>query len=257
MLKFSANISVLFRELPLLERFAAARESGFAAAEIQVPYEVPAATLAAAAEAAGIPIVLINAPMGPERSPGMACRPEHRALFRVELDRAVEYATTLAVPCVNVLAGRAAEHERADCLAQLSENLALAASLLAGAGARVLLEPINPLDVPDYCVPSFELAARILATLEGRAGMQFDIYHAARLGLVPEMTFEQHAHLIAHVQFADAPGRHEPGSGALSFGRIFGAIERSGYRGWLGAEYHPSGATVASLGWLRQYAARG
>ena len=257
MLKFSANISVLFRELPLLERFAAARESGFGAVEIQVPYEAPAAALAAAAQAAGIPVVLINAPMGPDRSPGMACRPEHRALFRAELDRAVEYATTLAVPCVNVLAGRAAADERADCLAQLSENLALAATALAAAGARVLLEPINALDVPDYCVPSFELAARILASLEGRAGMQFDIYHAARLGLAPEAAFEQHAHLVTHVQFADAPGRHEPGNGTLPFEHIFGAIERSGYRGWLGAEYHPSGATVASLGWLRQYAAGG
>jgi hydroxypyruvate isomerase len=257
MLKFSANISVLFRELPLLQRFAAARESGFAAVEIQVPYEVPAAALASAAAAAGVSIVLINAPMGPDRSPGMACRREHRELFSAELDRAVEYAAALQVPCVNVLAGRAAAHERPECLAQLSESLASSATALAAVGARVLLEPINPLDVPDYCVPNFELAAHVLAPLGGRVGLQFDIYHAARLGLQPELAFEQYAPLISHVQFADAPGRHEPGTGTLPFRRIFQGIEQSGYRGWLGAEYHPSGASDSSLGWLREYRALG
>jgi hydroxypyruvate isomerase len=254
-LKFSANISLLFPELPLLERFAAARENGFTAVEIQLPYEFPARAVAAAAVAAGTSIVLINAPMGPDRSPGMACRPEHRALFRAELDRAAEYAATLEAPCVNVLAGRAAPDEHTECLEQLSENLALAATTLARAGARALLEPINPLDVPDYCVPSFDLAARLLASLEGSVGMQFDIYHAARLGLQPEVVFGQHVDRIAHVQFADVPGRHEPGSGTLPFERIFQTIGQSGYGGWLGAEYHPSGATATSLGWLRRYVA--
>src|SRR6185312_5564014 len=103
MLKFSANLSLLFRELPLLERFAAAREAGFEAAEVQIPYELSAAALARASADASLPVVLINAPMGPDRgSPGMACRPEHRAAFRESLDRAAEYAEALRAPCVNV-----------------------------------------------------------------------------------------------------------------------------------------------------------
>ncbi|HUN28076.1 MAG TPA: TIM barrel protein [Steroidobacteraceae bacterium] len=251
MIRFSANLSLLFRELPLLERFAAARAAGFGAAEIQVPYELPAATLAAAARAADLPVVLINAPLGPQGAPGMACRREHRALFRAGLVRAAEYAHALGAPCVNVLAGPAAPQERAACLEQLAEGLSHAAEALGAAGARPLLEPINPLDVPSYCVASFELAAATLARCDSRVALQFDVYHAARMGLDPAAAFTAMHALTAHVQFADSPGRHEPGCGALSFEHIFAAIESSGYQGWTGAEYHPSTPdTRASLGWL-------
>jgi hydroxypyruvate isomerase len=253
LIRFCANLSLMFRELALLERFGAARAAGFGAVEIQVPYELEAAALARAAGAAGIGIVLINAPMGPDRTaPGMACRPEHRDLYRTQLARAAEYAHALGVPCVNVLAGRAAPQEREACLAQLVENLSLAAEVLAGAGARPLLETVNPFDAPDYCVPTFELAAEVLARCDPRVALQFDVYHAARLGLEPDAAFAKFQPLVRHVQFADVPGRHEPGTGTLPFERIFGAIESSGYSGWVGAEYHPSTARTAdSLGWLR------
>jgi len=252
MLRFCANISMMFRELPLLERFAAAREGGFAAVEIQVPYEVPAADLARAARTAGMPVVLINAPLGPERgSPGMACRPEHRAVFREALERAAQYAHALGTPRVNVLAGRAAPEEAAQCLAQLREHLCLAAERLAPAGAEPLLEPINPFDAPGYCVASFALADEVLASCGGKVGLQFDIYHAARLALDPVELFERMQARVAHVQFADCPGRHEPGTGQVAFERIFRTIETSAYDGWTGAEYHPTGSTAQSLGWLR------
>lgn len=252
MLRFSANLSLLFRELPLLERFAAARGAGFEAAEIQVPYEVPAAELARASADAGLPLVLINAPMGPDPgSPGMACRPERRIVFRESLDRAAEYVDALRVPCVNVLAGRAAPGERGDCLPQLVEHLSLAAEVLSRVGARPLLEPINPLDAPDYCVPSFDLAAEVLARCDPRVGLQFDVYHAARIGLEPDAAFTAARKRVAHIQFADVPGRHEPGTGTLDFERIFAAIARDGYAGWVGAEYHPLGRTLDSLGWMR------
>jgi hydroxypyruvate isomerase len=258
--RFSANLTLLFRELPLIERLAAAREAGFGAAEIQVPYEVPAAELAQASAAACLPIVLINAPMGPDPStPGIACRPEHRAAFRAALDRAAEYAqalrsggATASEPLrVNVLAGRAAPQERAACVELLIEHLSLAARVLSGAGARPLLETINPLDAPGFCVTSFELAIEVLSRCDARVGLQFDIYHAARLGLDPVAAYEAVRDRVAHIQFADCPGRHEPGTGTLRFDRIFEAIDRSGYAGWVGAEYHPSGRTVDSLGWLR------
>ena len=254
MLRFCANLSLLFRELPLLERLAAARAQGFTAVEIQLPYEVPARALATAAAQAGLPIVLINAPLGPEpRSPGTACRREHARSFRESLERAAEYAAGLGVPCVNVLAGVARPQERPDCLRQLAEHLAVAADVLAGAGARALLEAINPLDVPDYCVPSFELADQVLADSDPRVGLQFDVYHAARMGLEPAQVFAARRARIAHIQFADCPGRHEPGTGTLPFPEIFAAIRRSDYPGWVGAEYHPRGATATSLGWLAQY----
>ncbi len=253
MIRFSANLSLMFRELPLLERFGAAREAGFQAVEIQVPYELPAQQLARAADAAGTPVILFNAPMGPDRtSPGMACRREHREIFRAELDRAAEYARALRTPCINVLAGRAAPEERAECLAQLAEHLSLAAEVFDAAGARALLETVNPLDAPGYCVPSFDLATEVLSRCDPRVRLQFDVYHAARLGLEPDAAFAAVRDRVAHVQFADCPGRHEPGTGTLPFQRIFGAIEQSGYGGWVGAEYHPSThRTADSLGWLR------
>ncbi|HEY2591331.1 MAG TPA: TIM barrel protein [Steroidobacteraceae bacterium] len=252
MLKFSANLSLLFRERPLLERFAAARAAGFGAAEIQIPYEEPASAIAHAAIEADLPVALINAPLGPDSSsPGMACRPEHRAAFRESLERAAEYAEALRAPCVNVLAGRAVAAEREQCLELLIEHLSLAAEVLGSVGSRPLLETINPHDVPGYCVASFELAAEVLSRSDSRAGLQFDVYHAARLGLEPAAAFDAVRDRVAHIQFADSPGRHEPGTGTLDFDRIFGAIERSGYAGWLGAEYHPSGRTADGLGWLR------
>jgi hydroxypyruvate isomerase len=250
-LRFSANLSVLFRELPLLERFAAAREAGFDAIEIQNPYELPAAELARAANQAGVLVVLINAPLGPGQAPGMACRPEHRVIFPAALERAAEYADVLRVPNINVLAGTAAPDEREACLGQLADHLSMAAEVFDRVHARPLLETINPLDVPAYCVTSFEMATGVLAACDPRVRLQFDVYHAARIGLAPDAAFMTLRERIAHVQFADCPGRHEPGSGTLPFERIFSTIERSGYDGWVGAEYHPSSdRTADTLGWL-------
>jgi hydroxypyruvate isomerase len=257
-LQYSANISLLFREVPLLERFAAARAAGFAAVEIQIPYEHPAESLTRAAQAAGVRVVLINAPMGPVAgAPGMACRPELRHLYRAELERACEYASALSCPCVNVLAGRTAIQERVVCERLLIEHLSLAAERLGAVSARPLLEVINPHDAPGYLAADFVHATRILRACDPRVRLQFDVYHAARLGLDPRTTFIELRPIIAHVQFADHPGRHEPGSGTLPLTQIFDAIAASGYEGWVGAEYHPTADTLAGLGWMRVPALQG
>jgi hydroxypyruvate isomerase len=257
-MRYSANISLLFREVPLLERFAAARAAGFTAVEIQVPYEQPPHVLARAAQAAGVRVVLINAPLGPVLgAPGMACRPELRDSYRPLLERASEYASALACPCVNVLAGRVELAERAQCEALLIEHLSMAAERLATVSAQPLLEVINPSDAPGYLVCNFADASRILRACDSRVRLQFDIFHAARLGLDPRAAFTELRPLIAHVQFADHPGRHEPGTGTLPFTQIFDTIDRSGYDGWVGAEYHPSAGTATSLGWLRARAPQG
>jgi len=252
MFGFSANISMLFREMPLLERFAAARAAGFPTVEIQNPYEHSALTLTRAARAAETAVVLINAPLGEDpRTFGTASLPGRSAQLRAELERAAEYAQALGAPLVNVLAGRAELHEQPAAVQRLTDNLALAAELLEAAGARPLLEVINPISAPGYCVADFELAARILDAGDRRVGLQFDVFHAAMLGLDPAAAFNRHLAQIRHVQFADCPGRHEPGTGSLDFGRIFRTIRDSGYGGWVGAEYHPTGPTAAGLGWMR------
>jgi hydroxypyruvate isomerase len=188
--------------------------------------------------------------MGPEGAAGIACRPEYRAQFAGEIARACEYAQALGVPAVNVLAGRATQAEHTACLDLLTEQLSAASVALAQVGARALLEPINPLDVPGYCVPSFTLARSLLERVAAPLGLQFDIYHAARTGLDPLRAFEELLPRIAHVQFADCPGRHEPGTGALAFTQIFAGIRASPYAGWVGAEYRPSTVTEQTLEWL-------
>jgi hydroxypyruvate isomerase len=254
MLGLSANISLLFRELPLLERFAAARAAGFPTVEIQNPYEHSAAALTSAARAADIQVILINAPLGEDpHSFGTASLPDRAARYRAELERAAEYAQALGTRLVNVLAGRTTPGEQPAAMQRLTENLALAAELLGGAGARPLLEVINPVNAPGYCVADFAVAARILEAGDPRVGLQFDVYHAAMLGLDPAQAFLDNLPRIGHVQFADSPGRHEPGTGGLDFAAIFRAIRGSSYAGWVGAEYHPLAATVAGLGWLRQF----
>ena len=252
MLGLSANISLLFREMPLLERFGAARAAGFPTVEIQNPYEHSAVALTRAARAAGVAVVLINAPLGEDaRTFGTASLPGRAVQFRAELARAAEYAQALGTPVVNVLAGRSELKDQPAAWQRLTDNLALAAELLGPAGARPLLEVINPISAPGYCVADFDLAARILAAGDARVGLQFDVYHAAMLGLDPAAAFTRHLAHIRHVQFADSPGRHEPGTGSLDFTGIFRTISASTYGGWVGAEYHPTGATAASLGWMR------
>jgi hydroxypyruvate isomerase len=254
MVGLSANISMLFRELPLLERFAAARTAGFLTVEIQNPYAHPAVALTSAARAAGVQVILINAPMGEDpHTFGTASLPDRNALFRAELERAADYAHTLGTPLVNVLAGRAAPAQRSAALRRLSDNLALAAQILGKANAHPLLEVINPVNAPDYCVADFESAAAILDAGDSRVGLQFDVYHAAMLGMDPAQAFMRQLPRIRHVQFADSPHRHEPGTGSLDFPGIFRTIRDSGYDGWVGAEYHPSAATTAGLGWMREY----
>jgi hydroxypyruvate isomerase len=251
MLGLSANISLLFREIPLLERFAAARAAGFPTVEIQVPYDHSVDALTRAARAAGVEVILINAPMGEDpRSLGTASLPDRAVQFRAELERAAEYAQALGARMVNVLAGRTDPQDRAAALQRLTENLALAAQILARVAAQPLLEVVNPINAPGYCVPDFELATQVLQATDARVGLQFDVYHAAMLGLDPAQAFLRYLPRVRHVQFADHPGRHEPGTGDLDFRHIFRTIHDSGYQGWLGAEYHPTAATGASLGWM-------
>jgi hydroxypyruvate isomerase len=255
MLRAAANISMLFTEMPLLERFGAARAAGFPTVEIQNPYAHSAAALTSAARAAGVQVILINAPMGEDpRTYGTACLADRAAAFRGELELAADYAQALGARMVNVLAGRTDPRGRPAAISRLTANLALAAEVLDGAGACALLEVINPINAPGYCVTDFELAARILQAGNARVGLQFDVYHAAMLGLDPAQAFTRLLAHIRHVQFADSPGRHEPGSGSLDFAAIFRTIRDSSYQGWVGAEYHPAGATLTGLGWMRELA---
>jgi hydroxypyruvate isomerase len=251
----AANISTLFCELPLLERFEAARSHGFDGIEIQFPYTESPEALARAAVAANMPVVLINSPIIPsEHRFGIAGRPEMQTLFRAQLAQVEEYAEALGARFVHVLAGllpAEAERERSLCVYQ--ENLHLAADVLRPKGVGVLIEPLNPLDAPGYLLGSFDLARSILSRHAPGIGMQFDAYHASRMGLDLVEELGRALPYIRHVQFADVPGRHEPGTGCVPFGEMLNSLLDAHYLGWLGAEYSPSETTECSLTWLSDW----
>lgn len=257
-MKLCANLSLLFSELPLLERIGAAAEGGFAGVEIQFPYEVPAAELQGALQRAAMPLVLINVPAGDLMTggPGLVAVPQRQGEFDAALAQALAYAEVVRPACVNVLPGRLAEGvAREAALATLAANLRRAAEAFAPLGIRVLAEAINPLDMPGFLVNTPQhLLALIAAVGHPNFAAQLDFYHMARQGLDLPACIAALAGRIGHVQFADCPGRGAPGTGAVDFVAARQALAASGYDGWLGAEYRPGETgTAASLGWLAEW----
>lgn len=255
--RFAANLSLLFTERPPMERFAAARKAGFDAVEIQFPYAEPAQRLAERLRASGLPLVLHNLPAGDwaagER--GIAALPGREAEFRAGVARAIDYAGALGCPQLNCLAGLAPHGSaRAPLLDTLSENLAFAADALKRAGLRLLIEPINDRDVPGFLLNRLGEAAAVIETVgAGNLFLQADLYHMAMMGEDLSESLATHAPRIAHVQIADMPGRHEPGSGSLDFPALLAELERLGYAGAIGCEYVPAEDTEAGLGWMAAY----
>ncbi len=177
--------------------------------------------------------------------------PELQGVFRSHLPQIAEYAAALGAKCVHVLGGRVdSAAERDLCLRVYEENLLCAAEFLHPHGIRVLIEPLNAADAPGYLLDSFDLAREVLAHCGDAIGLQFDVYHAARMGLDPIAQLDRVRALVHHVQFADAPGRHEPGTGSVPFEALVKSILAGRYEGWLGAEYLPLRSTEESLGWL-------
>lgn len=254
MLKIAANISLLFCELPLLERFRAANAAGFEGVEMHFPYTESADALVRAARLGEVPVVLINAPISPEYPCGFAGRPEMRERFRSQLPQIVEYADALHVRHVHVLAGPGdPTHGLEHCREVYAENLILAADALAPYGVGVLVEPLNGFDVPDYLIGTLDDAQAMLARCGQRVRMQFDAYHVTRMGLDAAAELKGLLPIVGHVQFADVPGRHEPGSGTVRFDSLLAVLNAARYEGWAAAEYVPAAGTLAGLGWLAQW----
>lgn len=254
-MKFSANLSMLYPEHGFLERFGAAAADGFRGVEYVSPYEHPPEVLAALLERHGLTQVLFNMPAGDwaagER--GLACMPGREAEFAAGIDTAIAYAQALDCQQVNCLAGIIpAGQDRARCEAVLVANLALAAERLGEVGIKVLLEPINQRDMPGYAVSGTAQAEAIMARVgSDNLWLQYDFYHMQITQGDLLTNFERLQSRIAHVQIADVPGRHEPGTGEINYPNIFAALERCLYDGWIGAEYRPQAATSAGLGWMR------
>ena len=252
--RFAANLTMLFNELPFLDRFEAAAKAGFKGVEFLFPYAFEKAEIAARLKACGLELVLHNLPAGNweggER--GIAILPGREAEFRDGVPRAIDYARALGCKQINCLAGiTPAGVPEAKLHATLLENLRFAADELARAGIRLLVEPINTRDIPGFYLNRTDQAARLIAeTGSSNLFIQYDIYHMQIMEGDLARTIEAHLPQIAHVQLADNPGRNEPGTGEINYPFLFGHLDRLGYSGWVGCEYKPRASTLAGLGWL-------
>jgi hydroxypyruvate isomerase len=251
--RFSANLHFLFNERPFLERFAAARAVGFTAVEFPDPYSYEREALAAALRDNGLSCALMNLPMGnrAQGEMGIACLPDRVAEFRDGVARAVDIARHLRCPRLNCLAGRVpAGAARADLLRMLEENLRFCARSFAAAGLTVCLEPINSFDVPDFLLTGSQATIDLLNQVgEPNLKLQFDCYHLGQMEEDLAATITRLLPAIGHIQIADVPGRHEPGTGRVPYAQLFAHLDHIGYQGWVGAEYRPSQRTEETFAW--------
>ncbi|MFD1331281.1 2-oxo-tetronate isomerase [Methylopila musalis] len=250
--RFAANLTLLFTERPFLDRFAAAAEAGFEAVEFLFPYDFTPDEVGGALSASGLTLALFNLPPGDwaagER--GLAALPERSAEFDAGLQRAAIYAEALGVRRLHMMAGLAPADDPA-ALRAYEDALARAADTFGPLGVDILIEPINGRDMPGYFLNDFDRAAEIVAH-SGRPNvrLQYDVYHRQILHGDVLTSLERLAPLIGHVQIASAPARAEPGTGELDDARIFAALDRLGYDGFVGCEYRPAGRTEDGLGWF-------
>lgn len=253
-LQFSANLSLLFAEQAFLDRFGAAASAGFRGVEFHFPYAFDKAVLAEVVLTSGVEVVLFNLPAGDwaagER--GLACLPARKAEFQDGVGRAIEYAEALGCTRLNCLAGvPPAPTLRAQAIETLIDNLRFAAAVTQRAGIRLLLEPLNTRDNPGFLIPTSAQAMQIIDAVGSKnLQLQYDIYHAQAMEGDLTHTLERHLPQIGHIQIADNPGRHEPGTGEINFPFLFRRLAELGYAGWIGCEYQPSGETTDSFGWL-------
>lgn len=252
--RFSANLSMLYPEHAFADRFAAAARDGFGAVEYVGAYDLEPAQVRHLLEANALEQALFNMPAGDwargER--GIACLPGREADFRESIEIAIRYAEATACTRLNCLAGIApVGADTAELEAVLVANLRYAAPRLGAHGIRLLLEPINPIDMPGYVLNSTDDYERMAAAVgDDNLYLQYDVYHRQVVRGDLLRGFERLRHRIAHVQIADNPGRHEPGTGEINYGPIFAALDAAGYDGWVGAEYRPLAGTSDGLGWF-------
>jgi len=257
MTRLAANLTMLFTEVDFLERFALAAQAGFRGVEFLFPYAHQAQDIAARLDAWRLELVLHNLPAGDwaagER--GIACHPGRRAEFEDGVGAAIVYARALGVKQLNCLAGIAPPGVAPeDAHATLVDNLAWAASQLKAEGIRLLIEPINTVDIPGFFLRGTRQALDIIAeTGSDNLFLQYDIYHMQRMEGELAATIRANLPLIRHIQLADNPGRGEPGTGEINYRYLLGMLDESGYAGWVGCEYKPRAGSVPGLGWMAEH----
>ncbi|MDX5335275.1 MAG: hydroxypyruvate isomerase [Marinobacter sp.] len=254
--RFVANLSMLFTEVPFLERFARARAAGFTAVEYLFPYDWPAEQLAEQLREQGLTQVLFNLPPGDWQAGerGIACLPDRVEEFRAGVDQGIAYARVLGNRQLNCLAGlKPADLDGQIAWETLVANVQYAADRFAEAGLTLCLEAINSrVDMPGFMLDTTGKVMALIEELDAdNVRLQYDVYHMQIMEGDVIRTMECLLPWIGHIQFADNPGRHEPGTGEINFSNVFAALDQMGYQGWLSAEYRPSLVTEDTLSWFR------
>lgn len=252
--KFSANLSMLFDEVPFLERFDAAAKAGFRGVECQFPYAFDMDRIAEKLQSNHLEMVLFNLPAGDWEAGdrGIAANPDRVNEFQEGVGKAIEAGKKLGVKQMNCLGGRMPEGVSEDRIYRtFVDNLKFAGGELKKAGIRLLVEPVNNLDVPGaYLVHTQKAIDMIRETRSDNVFLQHDIYHMQRMEGELASTIKAHIAMIRHMQLADNPGRNEPGTGEINYRYLFRFIDALGYDGWIGCEYHPKTTTLEGLGWI-------
>jgi hydroxypyruvate isomerase len=255
--RFAANLSMMFTEYPVVERFDRAAAAGFKAVEFLFPYAEDLAAIKAALDRNGIEHILFNLPVGDFATGdrGMANNPARRAEFADGVARAIEIADKLGVGRVNCLVGKTLPDVSFDRQwGTLKENLVLAAEKMQAAGILQVLEPLNPNDAPGYFIPTPSLGFKLVEEIDHpNLFLEYDVYHAQRTEGSLTQTIKEKVSRIGHVQIADAPARNEPGTGEINYPFVLQALDDAGYDGWVGLEYKPSKQTEQTICWLREW----
>lgn len=250
--KLAANLSMLFNEYPFADRFGRAAANGFGGVEVLFPYELKAIEISDLMRQHHLDLVLFNLPAGDWNAGdrGLASDPNRVKEFRNGVDLAVSYAEALKPRRINCLVGKT-EDSTATRRTML-ENIVYAADALETTGTKLTIEPVNSHDVPGFAITTTAEGLSVLAELEHpNVGLQFDVYHSLRMGEDPFAIIEERGQSLDHIQIADVPGRHQPGTGEVDFKKLFQVIDDSGYTGWVSLEYVPEGDTEDGFGYLR------
>jgi hydroxypyruvate isomerase len=253
--RFAANLGYLFTDRALLERIDAAAACGFKAIELQFPYDVPASAVKAAIERNKLTMLGVNTPPGERDGEfGLAAVPGREKDWQVLFGRALDYITAIGGSAVHCLAGKVAPEQRPAAERVYIDNLQRAADLAAAKNITLLIEPINPRDRPNYFLNHIEHAADIIAKADRPSiRMQFDFYHAQIVGGDLITRLEKYLPVVGHLQCAAVPSRHEPDEGEINYKAVFEAVDKLGYKGWIGCEYRPRARTEEGLGWAKAY----
>ena len=256
-MKLAVNLSMIFTEVPLIERFALAHEHGFQHVEIQFPYELSIDTIREQLERYQLSLCLINVPAGDliQGGNGLPGIPGPEVAFHQALLTAIEYANALHVPSLNILAGKQPlDADLLPCLNTFAENLKMACTLCQEHQIQPVFEMINGTDMPRFLIQNIAQAQDILEVVQHPAlKMQYDCYHMAMMGEDVLQGLQENIDLIGHIQFADCPNRHQPDSANINFAPIFTWLKQSTYTQFVAAEYKPQTFSAESFAWKEKY----